>query len=106
MLVTLRLFARLREIAGQAELHLEVPDGYDARALWEELARRYPALAPYGASVSCAVNEEYAKLTTSLRHGDEVAFLPPVSGGQTSEPDVARRSARREGGEPNSTTKP
>ena len=81
MLVTLRLFARLREISGTSELRMEVPEGIDARGVWNDLAHRYPALAPYGTSVSCAVNEEYARLTTRLNDGDEVAFLPPVSGG-------------------------
>ena len=81
MLVTLRLFARLRELSGNSELRVEVPEGSDARALWDGLAERYPALSPYGGSVSCAVNEEYARLTTRLKDGDEVAFLPPVSGG-------------------------
>jgi molybdopterin converting factor subunit 1 len=81
VLVKVRLFARLREIAGSGELPLEVPDGSDAARLWEDLARRYPGLAPYRASVSCAVNEDYAKFTTPLKDGDEVAFLPPVSGG-------------------------
>jgi molybdopterin converting factor subunit 1 len=81
MFVTLRLFARLREITGRPELRLQVPDGYDARALWDHLAREYPGLDPYGGSISCAINEEYAKFTTRLKDGDEVAFLPPVSGG-------------------------
>jgi molybdopterin converting factor subunit 1 len=81
MLVTLRLFARLREISGASEMRRELPDGADARAVWNDLAQEYPALAPYGTSVSCAVNEEYARLTTRLKDGDEVAFLPPVSGG-------------------------
>ena len=81
MRVTLRLFARLRDLSGRSELHLEVAEGSDARALWNGLAREYPALAPYTGSVSCAINEEYAKLTTALKDGDEVAFLPPVSGG-------------------------
>ena len=81
MLVTLRLFARLREISGQSELRREVPDGADARTVWNGLAQEYPGLAPYAGSVSCAVNEEYARLTTRLKDGDVVAFLPPVSGG-------------------------
>jgi molybdopterin converting factor subunit 1 len=81
MLVKVRLFARLREIASGAERAVEVPEGADAGALWETLAREHPALAPYRASVSCAVNEEYAKFSTRLQEGDEVAFLPPVSGG-------------------------
>jgi molybdopterin converting factor subunit 1 len=81
VLVRIRLFARLREIAGQGELSRSLPDGTDARGAWEEIAREYPALAPYGASISCAVNEEYAKFSTELKDGDEIAFLPPVSGG-------------------------
>jgi molybdopterin converting factor subunit 1 len=81
MRVTVRLFARLREITGKSELSLELPDGQDARALWDDLTKEYPGLSPYRASVSCAVNEEYAKFTARLEDGDEVAFLPPVSGG-------------------------
>lgn len=81
MLVKVRLFARLREIAGSAELPLEVPDGSDAERVWEVLVAQYPGLAPYRASLSCAVNEDYGRFTTRLKDGDEVAFLPPVSGG-------------------------
>ena len=81
MHVTIRLFARLREIAGTAELRRDVAEGATARDAWHTLAREFPALAEYGGSVSCAVNEEYSKLTAPLHDGDEVAFLPPVSGG-------------------------
>lgn len=81
MLVRVRLFARLRELAGTAELTRELPDGSTAQALWQSLARDFPAIADYGRTVSCAVNEDYARLTTVLKQGDEVAFLPPVSGG-------------------------
>jgi molybdopterin converting factor subunit 1 len=81
MLVTVRLFARLRELAGAAELRRELPDGAVARTAWESLVREYPALRDYEPAISCAVNEEYARLTTPLKNGDEVAFLPPVSGG-------------------------
>ena len=81
MLVTVRLFARLREIAGAPELKIEVPDGAQVRDAWMVLAARHPELAPYERSISCAVNEDYARMTAALRAGDEVAFLPPVSGG-------------------------
>ena len=81
MLVTVRLFARLREIAAASELPLDLPAGSTARDAWDELARRHPALAPYAATVSCAVNAEYARMTTQHTDQDEVAFLPPVSGG-------------------------
>ena len=81
MLVTIRLFARLREIAGAAELTRQLPDGATARTAWDELVGEFPPLGDYSSAVSCAVNEEYSRLTTALKDGDEVAFLPPVSGG-------------------------
>jgi molybdopterin converting factor subunit 1 len=79
--VTIRLFARLRELAGAGELRREIANGATARDAWNSLVREFGALEPYGAAISCAVNETYAKLTTVLHDGDEVAFLPPVSGG-------------------------
>ena len=81
MLVTIRLFARLREIAGAAELERTLPDGATARTAWDVLVGEFPPLGDYATAVSCAVNEEYARLTAVLKDGDEVAFLPPVSGG-------------------------
>jgi molybdopterin synthase catalytic subunit len=79
--VTIRLFARLRELAGASELRREVPDGSTAQDVWNGLAAEFPALAAYTKAISVAVNEEYARLTASVREGDEIAFLPPVSGG-------------------------
>ena len=81
MFVRIRLFARLREIAGTGEVPREIPDGSTARDAWLAMVREFPQIAPYELTVSCAVNEEYARMTTPLRNGDEVAFLPPVSGG-------------------------
>ena len=81
MLVTIRLFARLRELTGATELKREIPRGATARAAWDALIAEFPPLAPYASSISCAVNEEYAPWATPLSEGDEVAFLPPVSGG-------------------------
>jgi molybdopterin converting factor subunit 1 len=79
--VTVRLFARLREIVGAGELAREVPEGGTARSAWDALVAEFPGLGPYATSISVAVNEEYARLTTAVKDGDEVAFLPPVSGG-------------------------
>jgi molybdopterin converting factor subunit 1 len=81
MLVTIRLFARLREMAGGAEFRRELPDGATARSAWDALAGEFPGFDDYSKAVSCAVNQEYARMTTPLGDGDEVAFLPPVSGG-------------------------
>jgi molybdopterin converting factor subunit 1 len=81
MRVTVQLFARLRELAGQQELSCEVPDGATIATVWHELVDAYPALEPFGRSVSCALNEDFARMPASVRDGDTVAFLPPVSGG-------------------------
>jgi molybdopterin converting factor subunit 1 len=79
--VTVKLFARLRDIAGAAELTREVRAGATIASVWQELTGEFPALAPYGRSISSAVNLDYARMTTEVREGDEIAFLPPVSGG-------------------------
>jgi len=81
MRVTVRLFARLRDIAGEAELARELAPGATIGSIWRELAAEYPELAPYERSISTAVNADYARMDHVLRDGDEVAFLPPVSGG-------------------------
>jgi molybdopterin converting factor subunit 1 len=81
VLVTVRVFARLRELTGAAELQRELPEGAVARTAWDALVHEFPALAAYTPAISCAVNAEYARWSTALAHGDEVAFLPPVSGG-------------------------
>jgi molybdopterin converting factor subunit 1 len=81
MRVTVRLFARLRDIAGAAELPREVAAGATIRNVWRDLADEYPDFGPYERSISSAVNADYARMDHVLRDGDEVAFLPPVSGG-------------------------
>jgi molybdopterin converting factor subunit 1 len=81
MRITVLLFARLRDIAGLADLAREVPSGSTAADVWRGLVDQFPALAAYDASISTAVNADYAKMTTVLSDNDEVAFLPPVSGG-------------------------
>ena len=81
MHVRIRLFARLREMAGAAELARDIPEGATASAAWHALVREFPPMAEYSGNVACAVNEEYARLSTPLSDGDEIAFLPPVSGG-------------------------
>ena len=83
MHVTVRLFARLRDVTGASELACEVPDGARVRDVWQWLADRYPAIAAHGSSVSSAVNAEYARMDADVKDGDEVAFLPPVSGGRS-----------------------
>ena len=81
MRVTVKLFARLRDVAGTGEIVREVPAGATVRSVWSELAAEFPEIASYERSISTAINADYAKMDEVLAEGDEVAFLPPVSGG-------------------------
>ena len=81
MRVTIRLFARLRDIAGAGEMVRQVPNGASVQTVWDALAGEFPNLQQYEVSVSTAVNAEYSRMGAPVADGDEVAFLPPVSGG-------------------------
>ena len=81
MRVTVRLFARLRDLTGAGELVREVPEPADARAVWNAMVAEWPALREYEKTMSVAVNAEYARITAAVHDGDEIAFMPPVSGG-------------------------
>ena len=81
MRVTVRLFARLRDIAGADELTREVAPGATIGGLWKQLAQEFPELGQYERSISSALNADYSRMDAAIRDGDEVAFLPPVSGG-------------------------
>lgn len=76
MQITVRLFAQLRERAGTGELSIELPDG----ALVRDAIERLGDVAG-GLPVVMAVNREYAKEDAPLAQGDELALIPPVSGG-------------------------
>lgn len=82
MRIRVRTFAILRELATD-RCELELPDGTDVAAAWDALAARYAALAPHRPFVRAACNGAYAAWDASLADGDEVGFLPPVSGGGT-----------------------
>jgi MoaE-MoaD fusion protein len=79
--VRVRLFAIQRELAGTREVALVLAEGADVEAAWTALVERHPILAPGRASLRFARNGDYADPTTPLADGDEVAMIPPVSGG-------------------------
>ena len=81
MRVTVKLFARLRDLAGTAELIRDVPEPATVQSVWTALTAEMPTLAEYERTMSVAVNAEYARMAAPVHDGDEVAFLPPVSGG-------------------------
>jgi molybdopterin synthase catalytic subunit len=79
--VTLKLFATLRERAHAAELVRDFPDGTTVEEIWKHLVGEFPALGGHHDSVGFAVNQEYVEGDFKPHQGDEIAFIPPVSGG-------------------------
>jgi len=80
---TIKLFATLRERAHAAELTREFPDGTTVGDIWRRLVVEFPELGGHHDSVGFAVNQEYVEGDFKPRKGDEIAFIPPVSGGAT-----------------------
>lgn len=85
MHVTTRFFAIHRDIVGTSSLQFQIEDGATVAAVWSRLGEQYPELVPATRSLMYAVNQVYADPETALHDGDEVAFIPPVSGGQDGE---------------------
>lgn len=79
--VTVLLFAAAREAAGRSRQELPWREGLTAAVVWESLLTEHPALAALAPSISVAVNHRFVPRDTVLTPGDELAFLPPVSGG-------------------------
>ena len=79
--LTARFFAIYRERVGLSELTLDLPIGTTVSDFLEALRQRYPDLASPTVNIVVAVNTEYAGENTTLFEGDEVALIPPVSGG-------------------------
>lgn len=81
MRVRLLFFASLRERLRMSEVEHDLEDGSTIAHLWSDLCRRNRGLEEMTASISFAVNQEYVDRATVLHDGDEVALIPPVSGG-------------------------
>jgi molybdopterin converting factor subunit 1 len=79
--VKVLFFGRLKEIAGAAEESVELTPGSRIEELFANLVARQPEFASYRSSVVASRNQEFAAWGTPLDSGDEIAFLPPVSGG-------------------------
>jgi molybdopterin synthase catalytic subunit len=81
MTVTVKLFAILKDRAGTGELALELPPGATVARAGEAIGERLPAIRGFLPRVAYAVNRSYAKPDAPLSDGDELAVIPPVSGG-------------------------
>jgi len=74
-------FAQLKDATGCDTAELAVASPLGAEQLWAELLRQFPRLAAHRTSVRLARNQEYAARDAQFRNEDEVALIPPVSGG-------------------------
>ena len=80
-MIKVLLFGAAADRAGTREIELPVDEGVTLAEIWPLLARRHPALTPMHDTLAFAINGEYARGDASVSPGDEVAVLPPVSGG-------------------------
>ena len=89
----MRFFALYRERAGASTCSWRLPEGATLADLLREIRLAHPGLAPPAVEIVAAVNEEYAEGGLVLREGDEVALIPPVSGGSRCFTDEILHSA-------------
>ena len=81
MRINVKLFAVLREQVGAGQIDLELDDGATVDAAVEQLGQRLPSIRALLPRVAFAVNRAYVKPDEKLSDGDELALIPPVSGG-------------------------
>ena len=81
MRITVRLFASLREKAGQDVLSLNLDEGATVADAWAQLCTRNETLAACRSHSLIALNRRYVQMNAALSEGDELALFPPVSGG-------------------------
>ncbi len=87
MKVSVKFFASYREAAGEGQIELELNDGASLGELLSLIYDKYPKLKNWAESIVCSVNKKYADADLTLKGGDEVALLPPVSGGSGVDED-------------------
>ena len=76
-------FGQLKDVVGRAEEDVELPDGTRLDSVFEHYASRFPRMRDLGPSIVIARNQQFAPPATPVSDGDEIAFLPPVSGGSS-----------------------
>ena len=82
MKVKVQFFALYRERAGLSHTSLELPSGVTVARAIDEIRSQFPSLAPPEVDIVVAVNTEYADADMMLHEGDDLALIPPVSGGK------------------------
>ena len=86
MRIRVLFFGVLRDVVGVREDSLDVPEGVRLETVFEHYAARFPKLREMAASTVLALNQQFTSTSAPLAEGDEVAFLPPVSGGGSPDP--------------------
>lgn len=81
MQVRVKCFAWAHEVTGQEEVELEVPEGGTVADLRASLAEKFPVFSGRMESIAVSVNHEFAGDSKSISAGDELALIPPISGG-------------------------
>ena len=81
MCVKVLFFGMLKDIVGRSEEQIELADGARLDAVFGHYAREFPRLAEFESSIVLACNQQFCDRAAPVREGDEIAFLPPVSGG-------------------------
>jgi len=79
--VKVKLFASVRERMGTRELEIELPENVRLSYLMNRLKKEYEPIRGFKSSLAVSINMEYAKGNEFLKEGDEIALIPPVSGG-------------------------
>jgi molybdopterin converting factor subunit 1 len=79
--VKVLFFGMVKDIVGRAEDHIEVADDARLETVFTRYARQFPRLVDLESSIVLACNQEFSDRSAAIREGDEIAFLPPVSGG-------------------------
>jgi molybdopterin synthase catalytic subunit len=90
MRVEVLLFATLKDAAGQNRLSVTLPDGATVGDVKRAVTALYPIIEAHIEAAIAAVNQEYAFASDAVHDGDEVAFFPPVSGGEGGYPEILR----------------
>ena len=81
MKINIKLFAMIREIVGESGIVIEVSENSTINEMMELFYNAYPSARAYHEYMRVAVNREYVPFSHRLHDNDEVAFIPPVSGG-------------------------
>lgn len=94
MRVTVLFFGALKDMAGRSSSQMEFAQGARVSDVFEKCLEDVPKLGGFRGSLAISVNREYAGMGTPIHDGDEIALLPPVSGGTAARVQIVREAIR------------